>query len=335
MVLAGLDAARPGVSQPLQALLERLHAPLLTTYRAKGVVDERHPLVLGGAGLSPRADRHLLPLFETADLVLLVGYDPIEMRPGWLDPFPATAKVIELTPSRVDHAMHAARFRLVGEVQALLSALLQGLQAPGNGWGHDAAQAGSALLEAFATPGRRFGPHAVVDALQAVLTPATTLTADSGAHRILLSQKLRLQRPGQLLQSSGWCTMGVALPLAIGMKRARPEQPVIAVMGDGGLEMVAGELASLRDLGLPVTLVVLQDRSLALIALKQAQAGLASCGVTLPPSDLAMLAQAFGGVGVTVESRPALDEALAVAASRQQFTLIACQIEAEDYVGRI
>ncbi|HEX2526858.1 MAG TPA: thiamine pyrophosphate-binding protein [Geminicoccus sp.] len=335
VVVAGLDAARPAASEPLRLLLERLGAPLITTYRAKGVVDERHPLVLGGAGLSPLADRHLLPALQAADLVLLAGYDPIEMRPGWMDPFPSSALVIELAAVPVDHGMHRVDIRLQGEPADLLHALVQGLDPEPHGRPSGPERIRAPLEEAFAAPHDRFGPHAVAAALQDMLTPDTTLTVDSGAHRILLSQKLQLRHPLQLLQSSGWCTMGAALPLAIGVKRARPDRQVVAVMGDGGLEMVAGELATLRDLGLPVTLVVLQDQSLALIALKQAQARLPPAGVALPASDLVGLAAAFGGHGVRAGTRDALARALGEAAARDVFTLIVCPIDAEDYVGRI
>ncbi|WP_027135914.1 thiamine pyrophosphate-binding protein [Geminicoccus roseus] len=335
LVIAGMDAATSMLTGPLLTLLEMLNAPLVTTYRAKGVVDEGHPLVLGAAGLSPLADAALLPLVRAADLVLLVGYDPIEMRPGWLDPFGPDARVLELTAAAPDHAMHRVDIRLIGDPAALVSALAHRLEPSRSSFSGEIAMVRDRLASAFATPDGRFRAHDVVDALNMALRRDTTVTVDSGAHRILLSQKMQVGRPLQLLQSSGWCTMGAALPLAIGVKRAAPERQVVAVMGDGGLEMVAGELATLRDLAMPVTLVVLQDASLALIALKQAQAGLASQGVRLPRSDFVALAHAFGGEGIEVQDRHALDRALQDAAANETFTLIACRIEAEDYVSRI
>ena len=336
LVVAGTDAAAAAIGDSLRRLLEKLGAPLLTTYRAKGVVDERHPLVLGAAGLSPLADRELLPLVRAADVILLVGFDPIEMRQGWLDAFSKTRKVVELTPWPFDHAMHQVDLRLIGQPAELLTGLGMFLGAPGTrAMPENALAVADRLADAFAAPPDGFGAHQVAEALDAALSPDTTVTVDSGAHRILLSQKLHLSRPGQLLQSTGWCTMGAALPLAIGLKKAAPERHVIAVMGDGGLEMVAGELATLRDLALPVTVVVLQDASLALIALKQSQAGLPSVGVDLPRSDFAMLAAAFGGDGVLIEDRAALDQALKNARESGRFTLIACRTEADDYVGKI
>ena len=97
LIVAGLEAAQDRCGTVLQKLMDGFGIPLITTYKAKGIVDEHHSLALGGAGLSPLADKHLLPLVKAADLVLLVGYDPIEMRPGWLDPFAPAADVIEIS----------------------------------------------------------------------------------------------------------------------------------------------------------------------------------------------------------------------------------------------
>jgi acetolactate synthase-1/2/3 large subunit len=120
--------------------------------------------------------------------------------------------------------------------------------------------------------------------------------------------------------------------MALGVAVARPGRPVVAVVGDGGLEMVAGELGTLRDRGLPVVVVVFQDASLALIELKQAAAGLPRAGVGLGRTDLAGLARAFGGHGVTVADVDALRTALREALSASRFTLVACAFEADRYV---
>jgi acetolactate synthase-1/2/3 large subunit len=80
-----------------------------------------------------------------------------------------------------------------------------------------------------------------------------------------------------------------------------------------------------------VTIVVFQDESLALIALKQAQAGLSSRAVTLGQTDFAAIARGFGGHGETVTDAAALTDALAAAAGRPGFSLIACRFDADDY----
>lgn len=306
---------------------------MLTTYKAKGVLDERHPRALGGAGLSPAADRVLLPLAARADLVLLAGYDPIEMRLGWLDPFPSTADVVELTAAPVDHAMHRVDQRLVGPVGPLLHALADGL-APQPRWPEGEPDHARAQLAELFAASAGWGPHAVLETLAEAVPAEAVVTVDSGAHRILLSQMWRAPRPLQLLQSAGFCTMAAALPLAIGAGASEPGRPVIAVLGDGGLEMGMGELGTLRDQGLPVVLVVLQDASLALIELKQQDAGLAWAGVAMGRTDLPTIARAFGGYGAEVASVEELRSALADALAADRFTILACRIEAAAYRGR-
>ena len=110
-------------------------------------------------------------------------------------------------------------------------------------------------------------------------------------------------------------------------------RPTIAFMGDAGLEMVLGELATLRDLGLPLVVVVFVDRSLALIELKQRRSGLQNAGVDFGRTDFAALARIFGGNGVTVrgpgEAGPALEEALAA----DRFTVIEVEIPRRIYEG--
>lgn len=330
LILAGFEAARAGAGPALLRLAERLGAPVATSYKAKGLVPEDHALALGGAGLSPAADAILLRLFHQADLLLFVGYDPIEMRLGWLDPVSDPDRIVEITAAPADHAMHHAGTRLLADPGSTAEALAEAVD-PGATWPDgEPIAARMQLAERFAGRGG-WGPHAIIETLNRAVDDGDLVTVDAGAHRILLSQRWIARRPLSLLQSAGFCTMAAALPLAIGAKVTDPSRRVVAVMGDGGLEMGIGELATLRDLGLPITIVLFQDRSLALIALKQNSAGLAPHGVGLGPTDFAAVAAGFGGHGRTVTSAAALAEELAAARDRDRFTLIACRFDADAY----
>jgi acetolactate synthase-1/2/3 large subunit len=331
LVIAGLEAARGGCEGVLTALAERIGAPVLTTYKAKGVISEDHPLALGGAGLSPAADRVLLDLVGRADRVLMLGYDPIEMRIGWLDPVADPARTIEIGVARPDHGMHNAGTVVAADPAAALEVLLDGLPRKAGWPGGEPAEARRALQRTFSAEGRGWGPHAVIATLSAVAGEDAIVTVDSGAHRILLSQMWTARRPLRLLQSAGLCTMAGALPLAIGAKVAAPDRRVFAVMGDGGLEMCLGELATLRDIGHPVVVVVFQDESLALIDLKQRALQLARAGVALGATDFAAIADAMGGVGRTVRTARDLVAELSAAVVRDTFSLIACRFDADAY----
>ena len=330
LILAGFEAARADAGSPILRLAEAIGAPVLTTYKGKGVVPETHPLSLGGAGLSPMADAVMLGLIRRSDLILMIGYDPIEMRLGWLDPVMEPERIVEITAAAPDHAMHHAATRFVANTADATAALAGAVEAKTSWPDGEHVSARQKVTEIFANRSD-WGPHVIIDLINEAAGPDGLVTVDSGAHRILLSQKWIAIRPLSLLQSAGFCTMAAALPLAIGAKVADPTRRVFALMGDGGLEMGIGELATLRDLGHPVTVVVFQDRSLALIALKQASAGLAPAGVALGETDFATIATGFGGYGVRVETANDLRRELAAAEGRAMFTLISCSFDADAY----
>lgn len=331
VMMVGLDVlAEAGGAEAVRAFATRHSIPVATTYKAKGAMPEDHPLSLGGHGLSPKSDKAILPVFEAADCVIAAGYDPIEMRAGWRDPWDP-AKAIEFGHGVNDHDMHHAALSWVSGVGQGLAALSDGL-APKPGWEPGAR---AALIAAFA-PGAAWGPDVALSELVAALPEDALVTADSGAHRILLSQLFFARRPHRFLQSTGLCTMGCALPLALGWAVAGGAGPAVAVMGDACLEMVLGELATLRDSGRPVTVVVLVDRSLALIELKQRRMGLQNAGVDFEGTDFAGLARLYGGVGLRCGAPGEVTEAMAEAlAVRDRFTLIEIAIPRRAYDGLI
>jgi acetolactate synthase I/II/III large subunit len=330
LAIAGVDAVNDNAGAAITAFCKTHDIPLVTTYKGKGLLDETDALSLGGVGLSPLADKTLLPLVSKADVILLIGYDPIEMRIGWREPWQTDQVVIEIAPIERHHGMHRVDHLLLGDSSAILEKLGH---AALHRWakGEDKA-ARSVLHQAFTGPDS-WGPHAVFRTLRAELPEDTIVTADSGAHRILFSQMWTSTRPRQILQSSGLCTMACALPLAGGAKLGRPAAPVLCVVGDAGLEMGAGELATLRDLKLPIVVCVLVDQSLTLIEMKQRASQRPQLGVASGVTHFVELARAFGGTGVEVSSENALKSAIREAMACNTFTIIAAMIPERAYDG--
>jgi acetolactate synthase-1/2/3 large subunit len=331
----GFDARRQDISDQLRRFVEAFNVPVITTYKAKGLLAEDHALALGGAGLSPKADAILLPLVQRADLIIGLGYDPIEMRTGWRDfYFPGIQTMIDITAEPNHHYMHQATINVVADCGATLAAMSEGVQ-PRTTWtGGEVATARADLARAFPSD-EPWGPAAVIDTCRSALPRDTLATADSGAHRILLSQMWQCYGPRGLMQSSALCTMGCAIPLAMGAQLVEPERAVVSFSGDAGFLMVAGELSTAAELGLKTIFVVFVDASLALIEIKQRQRQLPNTGVDFAKHDFAAIGRAFGGAGHTVTSRIALEEALAAAQSCDTFTVIAAVIERGAYDGRI
>jgi len=336
LVLAGMDVLHHDAAAAVRRFAEASGAPVVTTYRAKGVLPEDHPLSIGCAALSPLADRILLPLLGQADLIVAAGYDPIEMRRGWRDPWPADANVIELVAESSTHGMHRSRWSFVGDVGAALDRLTSAVVRRASWSSGPPAAARGALEDAFRAPPGEWGPHAVVETLASVWPEDGVLTVDTGAHRILLNQMWRrCARPRSILQSMGLCTMGCALPLAIGAKLADPSRPVVALVGDGGLSMVLGEVATLHEVGLPVVVLVIDDGSLALIDKKQRSAGYAPCGVDTGDVDYAAIASAFGLAAARADSVDSLRQALSAALAREAPSVVVSRCDRTAYDGRI
>ncbi|GAW36318.1 acetolactate synthase [Roseovarius sp. A-2] len=335
VMIVGLDAVNEGAGATILEVAERLNVPVITSYKAKGIIPETHPLSLGGAGLSPLADGVLVPLVEKADLILCVGYDPIEMRPGWREIWdPAQVKVIDIAAVPNDQYMHQATMNVVGACGPSLAAIAEGV-APRATWpGGEVTEARAALARAFPT-GDDWGAAAVIAEARATLPTDSIITIDSGAHRILLSQMWVTHHPHSVLQSTALCTMGCAVPLAMGAKIATPETTVVSFSGDAGFLMVAGELSTVAELNLPVIFVVFVDASLALIEKKQRERQMVNLAVDFGHHDFAAIGRAFGGNGVRATNRAELRAALEEAQKADTFTVIAAEIERGSYDNRI
>ncbi len=335
IILAGIGAVLHGAGPDILALSQAHNIPVVTTYKAKGIIPETHPNALGGHGLSPLSDKSILPLMAASDCILLLGYDPIEMRSDWIRPWRAE-QALDFSHADIQHGMHGSALCFVGDVAAATRALNNGLQTPlQNIWPDQApAKARAHLAQVFA-PRPNWGAHAVFGTLESHLPDTAVVTVDSGAHRILLSQMWHSNRPGHLLQSAAFCTMGIAVPLAIGYKFARPETPVVAVVGDAGMDMAPGDLATLRDRELPLTIIVLVDDALTLIGRKQAAMQLPEIGVGFGATNFPALAQAYGGYGEEITESIQLAQALKDAKTRQSFSLLACKIHKNNYDGAL
>lgn len=339
ILIAGLGALHHDAGKAILDLCEQHRVPFLTTYKAKGIVDENHPLCLGGHGLSPKSDEAILPLLQQSDCIILAGYDPIEMRGGWIDPFEGS-KAIDIRHCDINHGMHGARYSFTGNVANGLNRLCETRSSSHVKWLEGPISKAKAELQAGFYGDKIWGPHQIFSLTNNKLPDDVVTCVDSGAHRILLSQIWKAKKPRKLLQSSAFCTMGVSLPLAIGyataLSKVKQESKVLkslAFVGDAGLEMVVGELATIRDKGLPVIVIVLVDQSLALIELKQSRTSLPNLGVDFGATDFVKVAQAYGGRATLVSDNQAFEKSLDEALEHDGWSLIACAIGKEQYRG--
>ena len=307
--------------------------PFFTTYKAKGIAGDLHPLCLGSVGLSPVVDEENLALIKEADCIVLVGFDPIELRDAWLDAWPAALPVISIDWGALNHRIFPVGEEALGQVPAILAQLMP--SAPvANDWtaGRFAAlRAKVAHIVRPRAPAKGISPAALFKAVSDQAKDDWVMTVDVGAHRILANHVLQCRTPGQLMQSNGLGCMGYAVPAAIAAQLVHPERTVVAMLGDGCMLMTQGELALAAERNLPIVVVVLNDAALALIKLKQSKLNMAPRATDFRSPDFAKIAEGFGAKGVRVQTIEAFGTALAEAVKSRRFTLIDAQVDPSEY----
>lgn len=262
----GLSAVRAQVSDQLIALAEKFQAPVVLTPMAKGLFPESHPLY---AGVFFHAlSNQVAKVYSQADLVIGVGYDPVEFNyEDWMPEVPLIH--IDKVEADVASGQIPEVVNVVGAVDVAMNELLK-LDLDTKDWGVEFLETNKQQIFKKLTPENdSFGPLAVVTHLREALPDDGILTVDVGAHLHLVGQQWRTPKPEKLLMTNGWSSMGFAIPAALAAKLCNPGLPVVALMGDGGFLMTVGELAIAKRLNLNIVFVVIYDDSLSLISIKQ------------------------------------------------------------------
>ena len=312
-----------GVRSLLRSLLAGAPWPVLSTYRAKGLVPERWEQA---AGLLTGATIEA-PLLASADLIIAIGLDPVELIPA---PWPYRAPILALGEWPVGDPYFEPQVELVGRLEELLGVVSRHL--PRRAGSTDARIRRVHADKRLRAPAAGLAPHAVVDAVRARTPPGTIATVDAGAHMLVAMPLWEVGEPHEALISSGLATMGFALPAAIAAAIARPGRRVACLVGDGGLAMTLAELETLARLDLAVLVVVFNDSALSLIEIKQAPAGHGGEGaVRYRDTDFAAVAGSVGIPSRRVEDETALRDALDDAFGRSGPYLVDAIVDPSGY----
>jgi acetolactate synthase-1/2/3 large subunit len=332
IVVLGAAAMRMRDPALLRKFVERYGLPFASTTMAKGMIDEDHPLSLGCIERSCRQiQRRLL---RSADLIVGIGYDTIEVEyEAWIGDTPLLAIDIEspdVAPSvRLVH-------QAIGDLDASLSRLLAA-PAAANGWQPDMLAAHRRTFQAALRPaGTAFTAHAAIDAVRRALPDHGLLSFDVGAHTHQIASQWTAHAPKTFQITNGWSSMGFGLPGAIAAKLARPHAPVVCVLGDGCFQMTCGEVATAKRLKLALPVVVLDDKWLALIKVKQIRRQYKLYGTELQSEDYAAPpAHYFGVPAIGVRSADALEAAVGAALTADGPTVIEAVVDSEHYLETV
>jgi acetolactate synthase-1/2/3 large subunit len=327
LMLVGLGARRRDDAAALRRVCERRGVPLLSTYKAKGVVPD-DSAIYGGLFTLGEIER---PIVEAADLLITVGLDPVELLPrSW----PWKHPVLHCSRWRSTNGQMPAGESATGDLAAILAAIEEYLPQASQWTDGEIANHRRRQHDAALTETAGFSPGAAVSAIATGSTAARHITVDAGAHMFPAMTLLDADRPGRILISNGLSTMGYALPAAIGAALLAPDDPVVAITGDAGLLMCLGELRTAAREGVRVVVVVFADGQLSLIRIKQDRRGLDPIGVGIGDMDWPRTATALGLRASRACDEKALADQLAIALVADGPTLIEARVDPGSY-GRM
>jgi pyruvate dehydrogenase (quinone)/pyruvate oxidase len=300
-ILAGRGAL--GAGHEVETVAERLGAPVIKPLLGKAVLPDRHPLTTGGIGLlGTRPSQEAL---EECDTLLIVGssFPYIEYYPE-----PGTAKCvqIELDPKRI--ALRCpVDAALVGDSARVLRALLPRLDYHDDRRFLNKAQTGmkewrELMVERATRSDKPMKPQVVAHELNGILSDDAIVATDSGTITTWAARHIDMRGEMMFSCSGNLATMACGLPYANAAAVAFPGRQVVAFVGDGGLTMLIGELATAVKYRLDVKIVVIKNNTLGQIKWEQMVfLGNPEYVCDLQPVDFAAAAQAFGAQGFTVD----------------------------------
>lgn len=325
VVVLGMLASRPRATEAMRVLLSRTRLAVVGTYQAAGVLPRERLDCFGGrVGLfhNQPADR----LLDAADLVITVGFDPVEYDPAlWnanANTGPARKLIhIDCIPADTDRD-YRPDLELTGDIAATLLALSRQLEPRERAVQAEAIaeiRKGFAALagQAAKHTGTPVHPLQLVRALQELLDEGATLCSDMGSFHIWMARHLLAHRPRQILISNGQQTLGVGLPWGMAACLADPGGKVISVSGDGGFLFSAVELETAVRLKCNLVHLVWIDGGYDMVAIQEKAVYGRESGVRFGPVDVVKFAESMGAHGLEIETpdqvMPTLRKAMAMA----------------------
>ena len=314
IVIAGLGARCDAAA--IRAFCARHRVPAMVTYKAKGVIPDRDPH-FAGVFTNGAIEGEIL---DQADSIVAVGLDRVELLPRrWI----RTTPFVECT----------------GDISTALEATIEGRSQ----WDlDDIRRRVEAQRAKIRIPCEQLTADRVVDVVAGLAADTARVTVDAGAHMLPATMLWPVANPNDMLISNGLSTMGFALPAAIGaaladraagapgMRSAR-ERPTIALTGDGGLLICAGELLTAVRERLHVIVVVFSDAALTLIDVKQQQRRMRRAGVAIGDVAWASIAESVRMEGYVATTGEELEAATKLALAHRRPSLIDARIDPSTY----
>ena len=335
IILAGGGVITAGASDELVQMSDLLMAPVVTTFMGKGSFPETHPLSVGSIGMhgNPAANK----ILGEADVMLAVGTRFSDRATANLDTFAPNTKKIQI---EVDNAEINKNVEvdvpIVADAKAAMKMLLAATQkklheGKGKAWTKRVKEVKEQLSPLMKDRSRELLPKALLTELRKLLPDDTIVTTEVGQNQMWSALYFKALKPRTFISSGGLGTMGFGFPAAIGAKVACPDRAVVDIAGDGSFIMTEQELACSVSENIPVTVIILNNRVLGMVAQWQRliyNRRYNAINLGKVP-DFVKLAEAYGAQGLRVSSIAEFQKAVKTALSSKVTTVIDVPVGSE------
>lgn len=330
LILIGHNAAREASSTDIIEFIERLQAPFSETFMAKGVVPANHPLHLQTIGL-PEGD-FVNQAFFRADLVITIGYDPIEYGPKKWNSLLSPVVHIDIKDYETD-GFYPVKASLIGDLSINLQRLTEYIHQRDDldpFYRNIKETIMKEMLVQTTSDAYPMAPQRIIKEIRAVLDSNDLLLSDVGAHKLWIGRQYEALLPNTCIISNGFASMGIGLPGAIGAKLAHPDKKVIAVCGDGSFIMSLAEFETAVRLKLPIVIMIWRDGRYGMIEWGQKNKLGYSSNIQFENPDFIALAKSYGINGYKVKQASELTEILQKAFSEAGPVIVECEVDYQE-----
>ncbi|MEC2425446.1 acetolactate synthase large subunit [Bacillus safensis] len=318
VILAGAGVLHGKASEELRQYVEQQQIPVAHTLLGLGGFSAKHPLFLGMAGMHGTYAANMA--LHQCDLLISIGARFDDRVTGNLNHFAKHAKVahIDIDPAEIGKNIHT-HIPVVGDSKLVLEELIKqdGKQGESDEWKNQLDQWKEEYpLWYVENEAEGFKPQKLIEYIHQFTKGEAIVATDVGQHQMWAAQFYPFENADKWVTSGGLGTMGFGLPAAIGAQLADQEATVVAILGDGGFQMTLQELAVIRELNLPVKVIVLNNHSLGMVRQWQEifyEERYSHSKFSEQP-DFVKLSEAYGIKGIRIssdeEAKEKLEEAL-------------------------
>ena len=311
LVLAGNGIIRGRATKEFRDFVHKTKIGVTTTFMGMGTLPADDECFISTVGLQSKD--YISCGFDRADLILTIGYDPVEFAPHFWNR-DVRKKIIHINFSPSETDAHYPAIELIGDIKTTLSLLSEMIDsAKDMSFYHTLKLYADHGLH-FSTQGFPIKPLRIINDIRKVLGKDDILISDVGAHKLWIARFFPAYGEKTVIISNGLASMGFAIPSAISAKLLYPDKNVIAVAGDGGFLMSMCELNTAMRLGLRFVCIIFNDGGYGLIEWKEKLRYRKDFFVKFHNPDFVKLAESFGAKGYRITSEdellPVLEESL-------------------------